>query len=212
MLAIHLILLVALASVWLLFGQLLAQVFRGTLNENLMNQIYTRRSGGEETALRICYLFFFLTAGFHLHLLTGYHGLGLGLNTWVSWLTYALIVAALAGVKQLLVATLGWLFPIRQDASKYAFVLMVFSILIGILLVPVNLGVSYAPAGARGVFLYGGLLTVALLYGLHLARGLLVAGSLVTTRPLHLVLYICAVEIAPLLLFYRYLSNTLAWQ
>ena len=209
MLAIQLILLITLASSWVLFGGLLRQCFQGMFNDSLMNQIYTRRSGGEVSALWLCYLFFFLVAGFFLYLTTQYFGVSINPNVWVSWLTYSLVVASATGVKQLVVYIVGRLFPIRKEASRYAFVLMVFAILCGTLLVPVNLGLSYAPPGARSLFLYGGAALLALVYLLHLARGLFIVGSLAAGRPLHLLLYICAVEIAPLLIIYRYLSSSL---
>lgn len=209
-LAIQLILLITLASSWVLFGGLLRQCFQGMFNDSLMNQIYTRRSGGEVSALWLCYLFFFLVAGFYLYLTTRYFGVSINPSVWLSWLTYSLIVAGATGLKQLVVYIVGRLFPIRKEAGRYAFVLMVFAILCGVLLVPVNLGLSYAPPGARSLFLYGGAALLALVYLLHLARGLFITGSLATGRPLHLLLYICAVEIAPLLIIYRYLSSSLA--
>ncbi|NJC27670.1 DUF4271 domain-containing protein [Neolewinella antarctica] len=208
-LAIQLLLLVAMASLWVLFGGLLRQCIRGTVNDSLMNQIYTRRSGGEETALWICYLFFFLVAGFFLYLFAVSQSISLNRGIWSSWLTYALIVAGAVGLKQWIIWVLGRLFPVRKEISRYAFVLMVFSILAGLVLVPINLGTSYAPEALRPWFLYGGLAVGALIYLFHLARGLLIAAPLVGARPVHIILYICTVEIAPLLLLYRYLSNTL---
>ena len=209
-LAIQLTLLITLASIWVLFGGLLRQCFQGMFNDSLMNQIYPRRSGGEVSALWLCYLFFFLAAGFYLYLTTRYFGISINPNVWMSWLTYSLIVASAMGLKQLVVHIIGRLFPVRKEASRYAFVLMVFAILCGVLLVPVNLGLSYAPPGARALFLYGGAALLAVVYLLHLARGLFIIGSLAAGRPLHILLYICAVEIAPLLIIYRYLSSSLA--
>ncbi|OAV43494.1 DUF4271 domain-containing protein [Lewinella sp. 4G2] len=207
--AIQLILLVGLASLWVLFGGLLRQCIRGTVNESLMNQLYTRRSGGEETALWICYSFYFLVIGFFLHLLTAHYSVGLGRNVWLSWLTYSLVAAAAVNLKQWVVWVVGRLFPVRKETSRYAFVLMVFSILAGIVFVPINLGVSYAPENLRVTFLYAGVAVAALLYFLHLTRGFFIIGPVAATRPVHLLLYICAIEIAPLLLFYRYLNSSL---
>lgn len=208
-LAIQLILLVALASLWVLFGNILRQCMRGTVNDSLMNQIYQRRSGGEETALWICYLFFFLAGGFFLYLFAVRHDISLNQSIWWSWLTYSLIIAAAVGLKQWLVWAFGRLFPVRKETSRYAFALMVFLILMGILFVPINLGVSYAPEHLRDIFLYGGLGMAAFVYLAHLARGLLIVGPLIAARPVHILLYICAVEVAPIMLVYRYLDNTL---
>lgn len=209
LLAIQLILLIGLASIWVLYGDLLRQCLRGTVNDNLMTQIYSRRSGGQVSALWLCYFFFYLAAGFYLYLFAVRHNLSLGLNIWASWLTYSLSVAGLIGLKHMILLFYGRLFPVRKEISRYAFVLMIFSILAGISLVPVNLAISYAPVEWRDTFLYGALLLVVGIYGLHLLRGFFIAGRYLGSRPVHILLYICAIEIAPLLLIYRYLSDTL---
>ncbi|WP_420458565.1 DUF4271 domain-containing protein [Neolewinella sp.] len=207
---IHLLLLLTLASLWVLFRNLLLQCLSATFNDNVMTQLYRRRSGGQLGALWLCYLFFLLSAGFFLYLLTAFFELDLGLGLWGSWLTFTLVVASAVGIKFFVLGVLGRVYPLRKELSQYAFALMVFSILTGLLLVPVNLLVSYAPQPLRPYFLYGGLGLLVLVYLLHLLRGLFIANRYVGRRPLHFLLYICTIEIAPLLLVYRYLSSTLA--
>ncbi len=208
-LAIQLLLLVALACLWVLFGGLLRQCLRGAVNDGLMSQIYTRRSSGEESALWLCYLFFFFSAGFFVYLTAAYHDVHLNLGVFAGWLTYTLAVAGALGLKQLILWAIGRLFPVRKETSRYAFVLMVFCILVGVVLVPVNLGISYAPENWRSVIVYGSFSVLVLVYLMHFARGMLIAGRLTSSRPLHLLLYICAIEIAPFLLLYRYLTDAL---
>ena len=209
-LLIHLGLLLAMASLWMLFRDLLGQCLAGTFNDGIMTQLYRRRSGGQISALWLCYVFFFLAAGFYLYLFGRYHDISLGLSPVTTWLLYSLVVSSTVGLKHLILFTYARLFPVRKDVSRYAFVLMVFSILAGLMLVPINLLVSYAPEEWRGTFLYGGLVGLALVYLLHLLRGGFIAASYLVTRPVHILLYICAIEIAPLLLIYRYLSDAIA--
>jgi len=184
-LAIHVILLLLLSGLWLLFGNLLRQCLRSTINDGLMNQLYTRRSGGELGALWACYIYFFFSAGFFTYLLATRFDISLGTGIWASWLTYSLVVAAAVGVKNLILLFYARLFPVRREVNRYAFALMVFAILVGLFIAPVNLLISYAPPEWQVTFLYGGL---ALVVGV----------------------YLCAIEIAPLLLIYRYLSDMLA--
>ena len=207
---VHLLLLLTLASLWVLFRNLLLQCLAATFNDSVMTQLYRRRSGGQVGALWLCYLFFLLSGGFFLYLLTAFFGLDLGLGLWGSWLTFVLIVASAIGVKFFVLGLLGRVYPLRKELSQYAFALMVFSILTGLLLVPVNLFVSYAPEPFRPYFVYAGLGLLVLVYLLHLLRGLFIANRYVGRRPLHFLLYICTIEIAPLLLVFRYLSSTLA--
>ena len=207
---IHLLLLLGLASLWVLFRNLLLQCLAATFNDSVMTQLYRRRSGGQVSALWMCYLFFLLSAGFFLLLAGAFSGLDLGLGLWGGWLTCTLIVASAIGIKFFVLGLLGRIYPLRKELSQYAFALMVFSILTGLLLVPVNLLISYAPEPLRPYFLYGGAGLLVVVYLLHLLRGLFIANQYVGRRPLHFLLYLCTIEIAPVLLVYRYLSSTLA--
>lgn len=210
LLAINLILLVVLAVIWVLFGPLYRQCLRGTANSSVMKQLYTRRSGGELSALWIGYVFFNFAMGFFLFLLASRFDAALGQGIWWNWMLFTLVVAGLTGMKQTLLWTYARLFPVRKEVSYYAFIVMVFCLLTGLFLVPINLLVSYAPSEWRSVFLYGALAGLAILYVFHLLRGGLVARGFLLQRPVHIMLYICAIEIAPLLLIYRYLNESIA--
>jgi len=209
-LGIQIGLLLTLAGLWLLFGNLLRQCFRGTINEALMNQLYSRRSGGELGALWACYLFSFLSIGFFLHLLTTHFNVGIGLSVIASWLTYALVIAAILGLKQFVLGIYARLFPVRKDIGRYIFTVMVFTIITGVIIAPINLLVTYAPESWRSLFFKVGLLSLTLLYVVHLLRGLLNSTRLALSRPVHFLLYICAIEIIPMLMLYRFVSDTIA--
>lgn len=211
LLAINLILLLGMAVVWVLYGDFYRQCMRSTVNSGLMKQIYSRRSGGELAALWVGYLFFNAVLGFYLYLFAARHDISLGYNIWANWGIFTLLVAGLMGLKQWLLWIYARLFPVRKEVSYYAFMVMVFSILTGLFLVPVNLLVSYITDAWKLTFLYGAVIVLIGVYGFHLLRGVVVAKEYVFQRPVHILLYICAIEIAPLLLIYRYLSDTLAW-
>ncbi|PPK87311.1 uncharacterized protein DUF4271 [Neolewinella xylanilytica] len=207
---IHLLLVLLVTSLWVLFRDLLQQCVRAITNDNVMTQLYRRRSGGQISALWMCYLFFLLSAGFFLYLVSIEFGITLPVTgVWGRWLTFTLLVMGAVGFKLVLLTLLGRIYPLRKELSRYTFLLMVFSILVGILLVPINLLISYAPESFRHSFLVGGMVVLAIVYLLHLVRGLFIANYYVGSRPLHFLLYICTIEIAPLLLVYRYLSNAL---
>ena len=209
-LLIQILLLLTLAGLWLLFGDLLRQVLLGTINDALMTQVYTRRSGGELGALWACYVFSFLSMGFFLYLLTSHFELSLGFGIWGNWLTYSLVIAAILGLKNFVLVLFARLFPVRNEINRYVFTLMAFSILAGLFISPLNLMVSYAPEEWRSTFVYTGAGLLILVYTLHLLRGLLIANKLITSRPVHLLLYICAIETAPVFMLYRFVNDSIA--
>ncbi len=198
-----------LTSLWVLFRDLLGQCLSSIFNESVMTQLYRRRSGGQVGALSLCYFFFLLSAGFFIYLFSLRLDIDLGVGTWGSWLTFTLIVMAGTGLKFVVLFILGRVYPLRKELSHYVFALMVFSIIAGLVLVPINLLTSYAPPPLRPYFLYGGLGMLILVYFLHLLRGLFIANRYMGSRPLHFLLYLCTIEIAPILLVYRYLHTTL---
>ncbi|MGB3802264.1 MAG: DUF4271 domain-containing protein [Lewinella sp.] len=208
---IHLLLVLLVTSLWVLFRDLLRQCMRAIANDNVMTQLYRRRSGGQISALWMCYLFFLLSAGFFLYLVSLEFGVTLPISgVWNSWLTFTLLVMGAVGFKLSFLGLVGRIYPLRKELSRYTFLLMVFSILVGVLLVPINLLISYAPESYRHFFLIAGMIVLGVVYLLHLVRGLFIANYYVGGRPLHFLLYICTIEIAPLLLVFRYLSNSLA--
>lgn len=209
LLAINLILLVVLAVIWVLYGKLFRQCLRATVNSSIMKQLYTRRSGGELSALWIGYLFFNFALGFFLYLLAIRYDAALGQGIWKNWLLFSIIVAGFTGLKQWMLWVYARLFPVRKEVGYYAFIVMVFCILTGLFLVPINLLASYSPTGWQPLFLYGAALLLAGLYAFHLIRGGIIARQYVYQRPVHIMLYICAIEIAPLLLIYRYLNESI---
>lgn len=210
LLAIHLILLLVLAAIWLLFGDTLQQALRGAFSDNLLTQLYTRRSGGAMFALWLGYVFFFFATGFYIYLLTQHYDVGVPGGILGGWLTFSLVVAAALGLRAMVLRFFAGVFPVQKEMGRYLFGVMIFAVLAGLLIAPVNLMISYAPQDWRTVFLYGGIVVLGVVYLLHLLRGVFIVGPLLARRPLHILLYLCVIEIAPVLLVYRYLTDTLA--
>jgi hypothetical protein len=205
---LHLFLLVFLAGLWVLFRSLLRQCIGAVLNESVMTQLYRRRSEGQVRALWFAYLYFLMIAGLFLFLTIQYFGMDRGWGSLTGWAFSSLVVAAALGVKLVIIHVLGRIYGLRPEVSRYTFVLMVFAIVVGLFLFPLNLLISYSPPAWTPVILAAGATLLVLIYLLHLLRGTFIANRYLSGRPLHFLLYLCTIEIAPILLVYRYLSST----
>jgi hypothetical protein len=206
---VHLFLLVFLASLWVLFRGLLRQCIGAVVNDSVMAQLYRRRSEGQVRALWFAYLYFLLIAGLFLYLIAHHFGLDREWGLLAGWGFASLLVAAALGLKLVVLNLLGQVYGLRKEVSRYTFVLMVFSIVAGLFLFPLNLLVTYAPSGWTPAALIAGATLLILTYLLHLLRGTFITNRYLRDRPLHFLLYLCTIEIAPILLVYRYLSTTL---
>lgn len=151
-------------------------------------------------------------------LLNGYFVLSLGLyiafmlrhfsidplgNFWLLALYGCLGLSAAYFVKFAGLKICGWLFNMEEAADAYIFIVFIINKMIGILLLPFLLIIAFSTGRAydAGLTLSWCLIGVLLIYRVILTYGTI--RNQVKLNPFHFFLYICAFEIAPLLLVYK---------
>jgi len=204
-LGIPILLLFLAAMLWIFFRPFLSRCYRAIFNDGLLSQLFRQRENGQGFIFYLCVALFFLAGGFFIYLVGQAFEVFPSDQPWQYWTSLSLLLFTLIMSKHVLLRILSWLFPIEVEVSKYNFAIMVFGIVNGMLLVPVNLLISYAPSGSTKTVVFLSMLTLGGLYILRSFRGLLIANRFIGTQPLHFLLYICVVEVAPILILYRYL-------
>ena len=111
-------------------------------------------------------------------------------------------------LKHALNGLLRWLFPsLATELSRYNFLIIVFSCILGLFLIPFNFLVAFAFDQIWQSFLTLWLLALA---GIFTAYGIFRAFSLGTKflvgYPMHFLLYLCTAEIVPFVLLYKILT------
>lgn len=115
-------------------------------------------------------------------------------------------IAGFYVVKHLLLSIVRFVFPVEKEVSRYSFTVMVFNIITGIFLAPMILFTAYSSEGISDAVIK---LTLALLLGIILfrgLRGLFIANRFFAWHKFHFFLYLCAVELAPLLVTFKLLN------
>ena len=147
--------------------------------------------------------FFVVSAGLYIDLLLHHFGLTPVNNFWLLYLYCSLGLSVIYLVKFFGLKVTGWLFNIKPTADAYIFVVYIINKVIGIFLLPFLILLS---------FIQGDAYTVAMIFSLCGIGVLLVYRFLLTYasvrnqvkfNPFHFFLYLCAFEIAPLLLIYK---------
>jgi hypothetical protein len=148
-------------------------------------------------------VFFFASGGLYASFLLQRYGLNPLQSFWLLALYCCLGLAACYIVKFIGLKVLGWLFNMTEAADSYIFIVFVVNKMIGILLLPflVILAFSMGNVYTVGLSLSWCLLAALLAYRLILTYG--AVRNLVKVNPFHFFLYLCAFEIAPLLLVYK---------
>lgn len=126
-------------------------------------------------------------------------------NFWLLYLYCAAALSAIYLIKFIGLKIMGWMFNIRQAADSYIFIVFIINKVIGIFLLPflVLLAFTEDPIYSVALVLSWAGLACLLLYRFIL--GLTAVRNEVRFNLFHFILYIAAVEVAPLFLIYRVL-------
>ncbi len=124
----------------------------------------------------------------------------------LSFLLLCLAGAAAAFLsKHLMLSIMRTLFPLETEVRKYNFLIIIFNCVLGLFLVPFNLLIAFsAKAGSQQLLLVSWMLgLVAIFYAYRSLRASSIGAKFLSQSPFHFLLYLCTVEIAPVLLLVK---------
>ncbi len=177
--------------------------------ENLFNFLYREMSGRGFLPYLLLYIFFITNLGVFCHfampvLLDSMHSAFKPNYFIVSFLP--LIFLAL---RHLLLTFIGFVFPIKKEMDRYQFLMVVTGIFIGLLIAPMNIFLPYLNEEWKQIFILGALVFLGLILLYHYLRGLTLGVRFIGSHQFHFLLYICTVEIAPVLILVKLIINSL---
>jgi len=148
-------------------------------------------------------VFFVLTAGLYITFLLQHFNLNPINNFWLMLFYCCLGLSAAYFVKFIGLKVSGWLFNVKEAADSYIFIVFVVNKMIAILLLPflIILAFSLGNIYSTGLTISWCLVTGLLIYRFILTY--VAVRNEVKVNPFHFFLYLCAFEIAPLLLVYK---------
>ena len=110
-------------------------------------------------------------------------------------------------LKHLVLGLIGLIFPVNREVSRYNFIMLIFGSSLGLLLGPINILLAYGPQNLHEVLIWGTISTIGLVYAFRSVRSLWLAGRIFASHQFHFLLYICTVEIAPVLTVVKLVLN-----
>ncbi len=129
---------------------------------------------------------------------------------WLLALGCALVLVFVYLGKYLFLLFTGWVFNTKEAAGAYTFIVFMINKVMGIALVPFLLILSFSTPSIIEVSIT---VSLVLITGLFIYRYLLsftVIRNKLKVNALHFFLYLCAVEVLPLILIYKVLINYIA--
>ena len=119
------------------------------------------------------------------------------------FLILALLVSGVYSFKLLFLKITGFIFQLDKPISAYIFNIFLIKNLLGILLLPVVIAIAFTTNAAALIIFKIALFIILIFYLFRLFRGIMIGVSLTHLSLFYLFLYICAVEIAPLVFIFK---------
>jgi hypothetical protein len=194
-----LIMFIILTLIVTIFRILIEKIWKAFARDNMLHQLHREQSTGLAVAYLILYLLFLINGGLFVFLTTRYYGIPLSCSNVYGLLLCMGGVAGFFIAKHFVLWFVSFVFPVGKEVDSYQFTIMIFNIVTGLLLVPVVLFIAYAPESTTKAVLYGAFGLLGLIYLFLYLRGLFIASRFIAGNKFHFLLYLCAVEIAPIL-------------
>ncbi len=186
---------------------ILKTLYQAMLYDNVLKTTFKDRTPAQIFPYYLLFMVFIVNAGIFGYLYSLHHRVPIaGSHTQAIGLCI-LTATVFFGGKQFILWVLGNIFPVEKEVSYYRFIVLIFCIVSGIILALANFFAAYAsPDWSKYVFISTGI-TIGLLFILRLLRSLFVALPFIASYFFHFSLYLCAVEIAPVLMIVKYIRN-----
>ncbi len=128
-------------------------------------------------------------------------------SDFISFLVVFISVFTVYLVKIISLVIFGFIFDKKQVIAEYIFTIFLVNQIIGIGFIPVIIVVAYGNQLLSDVFIYAGIALVILLFIIRVGKGTVSALSGKEVTPFYLFLYLCTLEILPLLLGWKLIEK-----
>lgn len=207
LLIVHLSIALLITILVTFFRPHLGRAYRAFLNDNLLAQLQRERESGGGLPYYLFYGLFMISGGLFLYLLTTYLGYTVAPSPLESLAWSVVAVAAFFLAKHLVLGLIGYIFPVSKEVGLYSMTIITFNLILGLFLAAGNVPLAYAGEELQPFIAYGLLAAVGAVYLFMSLRGLFIGSRFLAFHKFHFLLYICTVEIAPVLILARLISS-----
>lgn len=201
--AIIILLLGFLAIIMTRFRSEVQDIYKAFLNQNLMSLLYREKG----TILRLPYVLLYtlsiFSVGTMIFLTTNVFGIKIVGSNLTSLIICLVGAAAIYLGRHISLRVLAYIFPFSKELKFYSFSIAIFNFVIGIVLLPFIIFIAFAASNTHTILLYTALFSVSILYIFRIIRSLLITNKYLTHNKFHFFMYLCTVEIAPILILLK---------
>ena len=179
--------------------------YQALLSDNALRQIHRDQVGWGNFGQLALYGLFWLNMGIFSFLMYYRY---VGQSPFGQFATFLLCVGGVSLaflIKHAILFIIASVFPIAKEIKLYNYIIITGGIFLSLVLLPLNIFIAYSPDSLKEIFIYGAFGIIALVYLVRSLRSLSVASPFLMTDQFHFLLYLCAVEIAPLMILVKFI-------
>ncbi|WP_431212258.1 DUF4271 domain-containing protein [Puia sp. P3] len=154
-------------------------------------------------------ILFVISGGLYACYLVHYSRIGADIRFWVLYFYCMLLLAAVYLVKFMVLKFTGWVFSVSRATDIYIFIVFLVNKMLGIFLLPFLIIITFSGPTVREIFITISLAMVFVLWAYRVLAAYRPVRNEIKLTPFYFFLYLCAFEIAPLLLIYKVLLTYL---
>ena len=207
---IYLVILIGIfAWIRLYYGNIFIQTVQASANFRVANRFFKDNSLLQNQIDRLLYLFYFLSMAFllfYLELRIDQRPYGL-MGSYLYLFNLGLLIGVFLA-RLILLNIAGFLFNRVKIMREYLYNIFIFNKLSGLLVLPLTFILVYIRGTLQGMFFIFIIFVLSVIVIMRLIRGV-VFSYRKEVLFFYMFLYLCALEIAPLVLLYRWLEGIL---
>lgn len=193
-----LLILIPLTVLFTIFRNYFGKAYDSVKGESTLNRSYRDYAGTSVVQMNSWFGIYLLNIGIFAALLLNHYGILLGTPIWVHIIICISAMISFILFKRLVLFFLAYLFSFQKEVYLYTYLLLVFGIITGVFLALFNVAILYAPDVLSNAVIYIALAVFIALHLIRTYRALLIINRLIVLHTFHFLLYICAVELAPI--------------
>jgi hypothetical protein len=167
--------------------------------------LYNNRNSITQNTFLVMHFLFAVNAGLFLYLTGYFFDILPDIGHFYTFLLLIAGVFLIYQIKFLILFMLGFFFDQLKAFTEYIHTISLYNKFLGILLLPILAGMVLMNEQFTGIFIYAGIVLIVLAYIIRVIRG---AGIILEKgfSVFYMFLYLCALEILPLLVVYKLLE------
>lgn len=182
----------------------LGLISKSIFNENMLKLFQREESMKFSPYLFLLYLIYCINLAAFVYLTSDFFGGPRGILIFI----YALIgIIGIYLVRHVSLNLLGDIFSLTKNTQLYGFSIMIFNQFAGLVLIPLNFLLAFGPSGIKEIILWSTIIILCILLLLRTVRGIFIVSEYLTDRFFQIFIYLCAFEIAPMMVFVKTIMN-----